>query len=210
MKIGIFGDSFSDPTYVNNDYKSWVCLLAQQHSVTNFSKVGSSLWWSYNIFKKERLNFDQTIFVITFPGRLYIESLDSHINARAEHWPVIDKINLGEVYYKYLFSTEREFDFHYLMTKDIIGKSIVIPAFEESIEKLDGHSLCYIADIEELGYFNKKPNGRLDLRKCHLTKENNLMVFEKILNSLNKSSSIITFNKLDFVQPTDHWNRYWK
>ena len=52
MKIAIYGDSFADPTWNSNSYKSWPELLAESHDVTNFAEAGGSLWWSYYQLKQ--------------------------------------------------------------------------------------------------------------------------------------------------------------
>ena len=57
MKIGIFGDSFSDPSWNTNSYESWVELLSKDYDIVNFSANGSSLWFSYNNLKKNFQKF---------------------------------------------------------------------------------------------------------------------------------------------------------
>lgn len=209
MNVAIYGDSFADTKFVTNDYLGWPSLLEQQFRVHNFAYVGSSLWWSYNIFKEVHQKYDLNIFVVTVPGRIYLENLNVHLNARIENWPTANKINVGEVYYKYIYSQNRELDFHNFMVDEILKtKSIVIPAFEESVKNVNGHSLCYLADREEMYFFNKKPCGKKDKRKCHMSMENNKMIFDKIMSKLNHTG-ILTFDEQDYVRPKDGWQKYW-
>ena len=104
--IAIFGDSFSDPKWVKNDYLAWPELLENDFNVTNFSLSGTSLWWSYKQFKKLSTEYDYCIFTITMPGRIHIESLDRHLNLNPSTWPVWYGTNFGEMYFQYFYSEE--------------------------------------------------------------------------------------------------------
>ena len=70
MKLGIFGDSYADPN-PNPDY-AWSHYLTQSlqpELVTNFSRSGTSHWWSYENFLKNYSNFDTIVFCHTTEWR---------------------------------------------------------------------------------------------------------------------------------------------
>jgi hypothetical protein len=90
ITIGIYGDSFSDPNWVKNNYKAWPELLETDYTIKNYSLSGTSLWWSYNKFLETCDKIDYAIFVVTIPGRLHIDYQDQHINLNPISWPVWD------------------------------------------------------------------------------------------------------------------------
>lgn len=209
--IAIFGDSFSDPTWANNDkYSAWPELLLNNFSVTNFSLSGSGMWWSYKKWKELNYSYDYNIFVVTIPGRIYIESLDRHLNFNPTTWPRWFGINFGELWFKYFYSQEREECFHNFMLNDILesNNTLVIPAFSESMKLIESISLCHLADLEMYGY-GLTHSGTNERRKCHLTKTNNIVVYEKILSSLEKKEKILKIFNSDYIEPTEPLDFYW-
>jgi len=212
--LAIFGDSFSDPRWTENSwYKSWPELLADKYDVTNFSLSGTSMWWSYKQFKENYNKFDQCIFVPTMPGRVHIESLDRHLNFNETTWPKWFGMNFGELWFKYFYSKEREECFQELMIKEIFltPNTLVIPAFAESIAGTNGDTewtLCHYADMEIIHY-GMKHAGDNERRKCHLSTENNQMIFNKIITALSTGANRLQLSKEDYVVPKDPVHRYW-
>lgn len=210
--IAIFGDSFSDPKWTgHNKYRAWPELLEDQYSVQNFSLSGSGMWWSYKQWKKVNQDYDYNIFVVTIPGRVHIESLDRHLNFNPITWPTWYGTNFGEMYFKYFFSQEREDCFHFFMLDDVLKSknTLVIPAFVESMPKdYTGWSLCHYADLEMYHYGMQHP-GNNEKRKCHLTKENNLMVYNKVLSGIANKESLIDLKDSDYCVPADPMHYYW-
>lgn len=211
-KIAIFGDSFADPKWARNDfYKAWPELLEQDATVDNFSLSGTGVWWSYKQYKKIHEDYDYNIFVLTIPGRIHIESLDRHLNFNPITWPVWYGTNFGEVYFKYFYSQEREECFHNFILNDLLQtkNTLVIPAFVESMPKgYSDWSLCHLADTEMYHYGMQHP-GNNERRKCHLTKENNEVVYNKIKSAIASNESLLKLTNLDFVAPAEPMHRYW-
>jgi hypothetical protein len=207
--IGIFGDSFSDPTWNQNNYDSWPELLASEYSVSNFSKSGSSLWYSYQKLKKHNTEFDVCIFVATVYGRFYLENLDIHLNINRNTWPVKHNVNLGKLYYEEFFSFDREVSFHNFMIADILNMPnvIFIPAYEECMLGKDCISLNHFANAELHHYGVLNYQGPDD-RKCHLSKENNILVYNKILNAIKSKERTIPLSMDEFIVPSDVFNFY--
>ena len=211
MKIAIYGDSFADPNWNNNSYKGWPELLAESYDVTNFAKEGSSLWWSYDQLQKSNTQFDYNIFVGTIYSRIYIEDLKNHLSVNPNSWPVVDnKINLGYMYYQHFFSHCRDYQLCQLMIADIltVNNTLYIPAFEESIPK-QLPELCplnMLTGLEEQHY--KVKNYLSDLRKCHLSKESNKVVYNKIVDAITNKSKTLNLSETDFNTPIDNMDYY--
>lgn len=208
-RIGIFGDSFSDPTWNSNVYLSWPELLAQNYTITNFSKNGSSLWYSYQKLKTHRSEFDICIVVATVYGRFYLESSDTHLNINRNTWPIKNNVNLGKLYYEEFFSLEREKVFHDFMIQDILNldNTIFIPAFEECVVASGDISLNHYSNAELHHYGVLNYQGPDD-RKCHLSKEHNLVIYKKILTAIDSNLTSIDMSMDEFVPPTEPFNFY--
>jgi hypothetical protein len=208
-KIGIFGDSFSDPTWNDNDYKSWPEMLADRYKVINYSKNGSSLWYSYQKLKKHISEFDACVFVATIWGRFYLEGLDKHLNINTNTWPIHHGVNLGQTYYEHFFSFEREQVFHNFMISDILNlKNVIfIPAFQECVVNNNSISLNHYANAELHHYGVLNYQGPDD-RKCHLTIENNKTIYKKILNAIESNLNSIEFSMDEFIPPSEPFNFY--
>jgi hypothetical protein len=210
-KISIFGDSFSEPDWAKNDkYLAWPELLTNDFSITNYSLSGSSMWWSYKKWKEVRDTCDYNIFVVTIPGRIYVESLDRHLNFNPTTWPRWFGINFGELWFKYFYSEERELAFHNFMLEDVLkhSKTLVIPAFIESMPGINSVSLCHLADLE-MYHYGLTHSGTNERRKCHLTKENNLVVYGKIIDAIKNEEKVLKLFDADYVIPKEDLSYYW-
>lgn len=75
IKLGIFGDSFADPTggHISRpdmDMMAWPYLFPQeQYQVGLHSGAGSSLYYSWHLFQQHQHLYDRVVFVVTTPGR---------------------------------------------------------------------------------------------------------------------------------------------
>jgi hypothetical protein len=157
MKIAIYGDSWgslglNEP----HSYLGWPEILANQPDVkvTNFSVVGSSLYYSYKQFIKNHSSYDINIFLITSIGRMYVSSMPhsiaKHVNGLSNVLEnketfkqltnldkatkeQIEKINDALVlYYLYLQDNERDSDTDNALiyhAKSISKNTIFIPCF---------------------------------------------------------------------------------
>jgi hypothetical protein len=209
--LAIYGDSFGDPRWVENDYLAWPELLEQHYNITNYAFTGTGLWWSYDKFIDTHQRYDQIIFVVTVPGRIYIESLDKHLNLNPSTWPIWRNIALGELYFRLFYSEKRENRFHKFIVDDILTHNnvLVVPAFKESIADYNGWSLCHFADTE-LAHYGLEHNGWNEHRKCHMSMENNEVIYKHVLQSLTNGTKILNLQETDFIAPADPSSRYWK
>lgn len=130
----------------------------------------------------------------------------------------IEKINDAlELYYVYLHNHERDKDFgNALMfyAKSLTNNTIFIPCFEHTDYPV---SLIDIYDMENRVtgisekyllkgiQMNSIVNGKClrDNRVCHLTKRNNEILAEKIIDAINDKTMSINLSVEDFVKPTE-------
>lgn len=210
MKILILGDSFSDPTWATNNYKAWPELLADQYEVTNLSVCGSSLWWSYTQFLKNKNQYDLVIFVVTVPNRVYLEEDNLHLNINTR--TAFAHTTLENIYYRFFYSEGKEQFFHNSIVDDIMKHKqvLVIPAFAESVASYTGVSLCHFSDMEADFYKKDRPVLNDTQRKCHLSKESNHTVYEKIIDAIDNNDKILYLSENDFINPAGPITYYWK
>lgn len=210
-KLAIYGDSFADPTWVKQDYKAWTELLSQDYDISNYAYTGTSMWWSYDKFISTYGKCDKHIFVATVPGRIHIEYNDKHLNLNPTTWPVWSGVNIGEMYFRYFYSSKREGVFHNFMINDILTRDnvLVIPAFKESIPDLEGWSLCHFSDTE-LRHYGLVHAGANEHRKCHMSEENNKVIYTKVKTAVEAGDKLLKMDAADFVAPSSPLSRYWK
>jgi len=241
MKIAIYGDSWgslglNEP----HSYLGWPEILANQPDVkvTNFSVVGSSLYYSYKQFIKNHSSYDINIFLITSIGRMYVSSMPhsiaKHVNGLSNVLEnketfkqltnldkatkeQIEKINDALVlYYVYLHNDEQDHDiFNALLyhAKSLTNNTIFIPCFKqpdqlslldiyEMENRVSGASEKYFLQGIEINSILGDKCLR-DNRVCHLTKRNNEILAEKIINAINNNMKSIDLSITDFVEPTE-------
>lgn len=225
MKIGIFGDSFAATTTRNHKIyeghpildeigKPWPVLLKETYTdVDIFAQAGSDLYFSYKLFKDNFQSYDKNIFIVTSAGRRSVSLegknylhfsnslLAEHINDRTEG---IEKdISAAAInWFRYLLDYEREDLFHDLMVKEIKKidpNCLIIHSFDNkhslgliNIFKMENH--CWNADIKNGDRKHK------DFRYCHMTKENNQIMHDKI-NYCIRTSSEFNLNLTEFRKP---------
>lgn len=209
MKVLILGDSFADPTWATNSYKGWPELLADDFEITNKAVAGSSTWWAYKNFEHHNTAYDYCVFVVSIPTRIYIEPLGRHVNSYTE--TPYKNITLEEVYYQFFYSQERESFFHNAIVNKLLtyNNILLVPAFAESIDSHIGWSLCHFSDTESEFYKKEKPIKNDTRRKCHMSKESNLVIYEKVKEAINNREKILKLSASDFVTPLDPKEYYW-
>lgn len=226
MKIAIFGDSYAS-TYAHNrakPYPSWSEMLSIKYDIVNFSENGSSLYYMKRIFDQEHQKFNKIIFCVTAPGRLEfkIDTLENNLNYAPwyQHISTIHTIKqrlkipelteLDKKRYKILYDYileiqdfEQEQYKHTMMLNDVTTQrpdTILIPAFPTSIY---GQPNC-LEDITrfEDSIFNKTTGTYFDGRLCHMSLENNKVVFDIIEDALLNNKSKISLSRDRFVEPS--------
>lgn len=186
MKIGIYGDSFACPKSsrqpkINTDMP-WMSILEKSgnHDITNFALSGTSLYWSYNIYKENHTKFDKNIFVATSPGRLYIPW-----NSDRQHWTPVSVTNkihsilnencslFNEVsdYFLKIYNYKEHQTYKELMLKNIsTDDNILIIDTVDKLSRLSAKEHTYLTTDPDL----------IDNRWCHMSQEGNNFLAERI------------------------------
>ena len=198
MKIGIFGDSYGDDSWPENKtYASWIDHLRKDYTVENFSISGSSLYYIKLKFDVTFQNFDKIIFLVTNPGRYYINlDVKSEVIKHCTSGPRLErhlkdsrlsqydkkKLKIFREFSIHVQDWDREYYFHNLMIQDIKNKknnTILIPCFNKSMPTIN-QSLFTISSSENY----KIPKDGIDYRVCHLNEQNNFFLYLNVKNSL--------------------------
>ena len=213
MKVAIFGDSFAH-TEDYNESKAW---YTHTKNTTNFSRAGSSLWYSFNLFCKHHREFDKIIFFVTNWGRIHLSQLGQPF------WPGIQQIEgalksnnindderktLTSVYNWIIFgrNEEQEISLHELMidsVKRMHKDVLIIPCFNFDQSRVESKYSMFDIHHIDIQHYNidwqdskkiwhrrpLRPNGR-ELRACHMNDENNII----FANKINKWIDTGTFN----------------
>ena len=193
MKVGIFGDSFASPNKLNSTL-TWVDILSTKYDLTNHAVSASNLYYSVDLIKKNHLEYDKIILVVTQPGRLKISNwipVDKLANKfiiglNDPNYVNVDLttiessyIEAGNQYFTYLQDSIYDKYIHDLMVNDIRrfrSDIILIPGFIDSIENIKYSCMKNIFLKENAGWKISQTTisqKLIDLRNCHMTAENN-------------------------------------
>lgn len=223
MKIGVYGDSFAHA--LERKENAWYNFL--DHSVTNFAHMGSNLWYSYSLFKKNSKNFDLNIFFVTNWGRLNIPQLEQ------PHWPGVAQMDMAVKnntidqhsknvlisainYIVLARNEEQEIDYHKALLQDLATykNCLMIPCFPYEMSYLDNWNGCSMYDIsiKDTIYYeidsDWKAGERNELRACHMNNQNNKIFANKINNWINGNT--FEMNIEEFVDPVEELDYYFK
>jgi hypothetical protein len=216
MKIAIYGDSYADYRYQPRNNKTWMHYLEDRLNtrVTSFAASGSGLYFSVKKYLETHGEFDKIIFIVTFPGRLYVSQTGTHLihipgislaNLVAE---TSDNLNEKKIfsaaadYLLYVQNYEEELFKHYCMLDRINHNSILkIPVSLDSLENYNGTTLTDISHIDYDYYQIDKANPKKDLRCCHMNQQNNKIFADKIYDWIQTGN--FDFKVEDFKDPTE-------
>jgi hypothetical protein len=236
MKIAVYGDSFSiiNTKWQTNlaEYqphlgKSWVDILAEEHEITNYAESGSAFMYSYELFLAHHNEHDLNIVVVTHPQRVYIKALGGILMfgpvwADCEYdrikkmaWYPRKDTHLDILQSARNYITEWA-DFkmithvqHVLVNNlwNLKENTLVIPAFEESIEQTTtnlNRLARYELSLVDPESFKKFDYGLLNCkRKCHFSKENNVVLAKFILDAIQQKKRIVEVEESDLVTPSN-------
>jgi hypothetical protein len=237
MKIAIYGDSYgchkidNVPGDTIDRGFSWPELLSKDNQVTNFSLGASSLFYSYQHFIKHHQDFDYNIFLVTQLHRLLVPR-NYHGEVYKHIVPEKYKDEMNDDDYRddaFLENQEHDIIFHNLMVDNIRRlnpNTLLIPTFPSSLDNAPGKSLfdIYIFEQENIpmanelfsNYFpvNKTLTDGIseyyyeDYKKCHLNKDNNIILYNKIINAINNKEEILNIDINDFKKPDMPFDYY--
>lgn len=223
MKIGLFGDSFAckemrthkkyaGHSGFKNIGKPWFEYLP--YDITSFGESGSDLYYSYNLYLKNRHKFDKNIFIATSPGRLSIKNLEnqylhynSHVVSRKH------KIKAGGVkdsvigYFTYIFDDDKEESICNLIKKDISQDKDCL--LVEGFGPNGLVSLFYMENkIWNITFKDNHNPSLTDFRYCHMTEQNNIIFAKQIQDCIDNNNQYV-FDLKKFAEPRmEEKNRY--
>lgn len=238
MKIAVYGDSFAcintkwDPSTIEIDTRSpyygisWVEILENAgHQINNFAGSGTAFMFSYENFLREHKNHDLNIFVLTYPGRVYVKELngilvfgygwaDSEYD-RVKKLPFypkqqihLDILKSVRVYLELWADWDMITHTQHVLVNNLWNlapNTIIIPAFSNSMEQTSinlfhaaKHELKLVDEIEHKNFDFDYLDCR---RKCHFSNENNIVLGNKILKAIDNNEKIVTLHIDELVKP---------
>ena len=221
MKIGVFGDSFASPSELNPS-PNWLDILSTDYNITNYALQGSNLYFSVDLIKKNHLEYDKIILVVTSPGRLKIANWipvdrpEDRFIISITDYRFLNKnydtitasyLEAGNQYYTYLQDITYDSYIHNLMIKDVCSLRsdiILIPAFLDSLLDVKGYSMHHIFLKENTAWnldWKATISQFTDVRNCHMISENNQIFATKAKEWIDGKPVHIDLN--DFVTTTN-------
>ena len=233
MRIAIFGDSWAkqlDQADKLNSTPAWWEILAEKYTVENFGLSGSSTYYAYDKFENLHNNFDKIIFIASVPGRLTLSDdmrltcqlLGDLRNRQVSH--LLDAENTLEFvkkadpnnthditaleaivgYYSHVMNFQEQQLINRVyqqMVSFIRPDSLVIESFNALYKISQFESTQWKVDINSLFQ-----HGYSEIRKCHMSAENNAMFANKIDTWIHTVK--FNLNNEDYVTPADPWEKY--
>ena len=180
----------------------WPTLLREHYDVSNYSIPGCSTYFAYKRFVENFRRMDFNIFLSTPPTRISVEDSDTiyHINPgfntdqlrnlaeesrknkTGKYSPLMELADAVDSYYRYIIDISEQELYIKLLTdyiKTFDPNCLFIESKGNNDNDINRVSLME-AKALKYDYFNVFKHGDLDLRYCHLTKENNEIVAQKV------------------------------
>lgn len=200
----------------------WPTLLRDTYDVSNYSIPGCSTYYAYKKFIENYRRMDFNIFLPTPPTRLTVDDGDTvyHINPgfntdQLRHLANESRKNkTGK--YQTLLDLANAVDGYYKCIVDIAEEELYINLLVNHIKTFDPNCLIIetkgannsdlnkISEMEakalKYDYFNVFKHGDLDLRYCHLTKENNEIIAQKVVDHI-EGIRIFSTDIVEFIKP---------
>lgn len=221
--LAIFGDSHAFVPDLTNKKLAWPSRLFEIYNGHNYSHWGTSIWYSFDLFLKNYHQYSNIVFVYTSAHRIHV--LPPHLRKWAfmstsqPFNKFMDKRDLEEmkkVWAAQKYTANIKFDqFVYqkifddvndICQKNNINLVNILPYENAGLEELCGPldlskmtgscvtGIRYVSDNEKLA---PDPNI-IDARLCHLSDENNKVLFD-IINDLllSKEKCILHAKEID-------------
>jgi hypothetical protein len=190
---------------INSKYKCWVDMLSEKFTVTTYAQGGSDCYFSYKKFLETHDQYDKIIFLKTFPGRLSLHDgiWYHYINPSS----ILEDDKVSSVIKDFFVYVQPKDNFRFelfdnLMIEDVLRKrpetlyiDVDSSNTTQSIPLYDIYkteSILWNIDFEN--------NNYVDARQCHMSYENNVMIFNKIYDSIVHSVPF-SLSRLDIVEP---------
>jgi hypothetical protein len=217
--------------------KGWPEWLTQFYKIKNFALGGTGLWYSYETFIKCHKKFDVNIFLpsqahrfsITLPERNETFNIvptftnDPLGHKHRRDTPLDNEIlNAADAYIKYILNYDREKTLGSCLIDKIVKirpDTIILNCFDNwDAQPFDPDTNFGLSHMSRLEYdhWNVTPeslraSGRtVDYRKCHISDENNEMVFKKVLHAIQNKLTYVDFSKEDVIKSNKSIDFYFK
>lgn len=209
MKIAVFGDSFCaeyetpplsfDPPLPPSWYRT---LENYGHTVTTFGASASSILYSAQLLEEHANNFDFIVWAVTNPPRLSIKidqppynlhftSIESHRDADLKDIESQLKCKAAQDYLKYLSNTHEQNLIGRALVEYFLNKYsnlMVVPCFKDPLDaEFNLYDLCCWESNHYFPYteFHDVCREYWDMRRCHLTTDNNIILGNLIAKNLS-------------------------
>ena len=211
LKVGIFGDSFSDPirhghdNFRELDELGWPNLLKHKHEVGLYGQGGSSIFYSYQKFLEHHSKYDKIVFVVTDPLR-WIKgySLLGRERHFSNYWTAdnflkvnkkelrLDQIDLLEAiksYYLHMADDPSSYQLAHLIINHMkqIRPDIILIPIDQTLLDINVAGFQQYIDVFYNTIGLKKFNGDIYYEYrliCHLSKEMNKLMAEHVEQAL--------------------------
>lgn len=221
--LAIFGDSHSYIPNLTNSIESWPSRLFEKYKGDNYSLYGTSLWYSFDLFLKNYHKYTNVVFVYTSANRIhvlpphlaswafmtfeqpFIDMMDKNdLAAMKKVWAAhryIQNIEFDQYIYQKIFD-----DVNDICLKNNINLVNILPYENAGLEelcnpldlsKMSGSCITGIRFVSDNEHLQPHPH-EIDQRFCHLSNENNKILFEITYGLLNnKEQCIIHAREID-------------
>lgn len=222
MLIGVYGDSFAKYYVVDSSidakFISWVDLLKEKYRVQNFGKPGTSLFYSYELFKKTHKLFDKVI--ISFPviverfmlpkpllidkaGRLEQNVIYSAVLEPERFFNTTDRntsmiLDALSKYYVYCYNSNFYNESYRLMTEEAIRLRPDGLFINKNLTSI------YVLENEYYNINLKNP-PEIDKRTSHLTYKNHVLVSQVVSEWID--TGVFNFDISNF-KPNEEYSDY--
>lgn len=217
MSIGIFGDSYADAQ--PNVNRSWMYHFGNIKNDTfkTYGVSGSSIWYSFELFKKFYKKYSTVIFVYSYPHRIhhlpkqftgcnYLEpeivpfslfQKNKDINKLVKtYWKTFQNDDLDILIYQKIFDDVNKICYNE-------GKKIInVLPFEDV---LDGRMIDFgnargncFTGLQYVSFHDTILKGNkyeFDNRCCHMTDYNNKVFAEILAENLSTDNNTITISE---------------
>ena len=210
---------------------SWLELVEDQYQcqVANYARPGSAFNFSLERYLKERYMFDYCIFVVSSPFRVYaknttIACVNYHyllemiaklkgLDQTDEVISDLEILNSVVVYLEKWMNMDLVQNIQHSVVNFILKNhpnTLIIPAFADSCD----FSSVGLTDIAhyELQLIDSRYSQQVaikhDYRKCHFSKENNRIIFDKVRDAIDNGKQFLNLDLNDTLKPSKELDFY--
>lgn len=221
MRVGIFGDSYACTEAAFGKY-GWPDLIGEKFTITNHSRSGTSMWWSFEKFLQYHDEYD--IIVFSFTSNTRWPAVPKKIEYRAWNIGFVrendDFLDVLNPYFFEVFPENLRRYINSSIYKDVVdicvekGKYLVsiIPFAELNLDEADFDvsdrrfpimvGLDKVSHLEEVmidGAVHNtvkylKKSKIIEHRPCHLNPSNNRIVADWVIDCIEQQKSNIVFD----------------